>query len=347
MKMRVRKSSLILCLLLGMILPVFSTQNINLILPTPNKAIYEGGGPAYYMYTDRYFDGKKSKPWEGGTYGYVRTLKRTPFGIIATRFHEGIDIRPIKRDVNGEPLDPVFSIDDGQVVHVNAVSRHSNYGLYVVVAHQWQGCEYYSLYAHLNEINVKKGERVKRGEKLGRLGYTGVGINKARAHLHFETGVIINRHFQKWFDQALPGETNRQDMWNGINLYSWNPALFYLELKGNPGLTLPEFIRKTEGVYWKALVPNPGRIDVLERYPWLRDGGNSHSPASWEIHFGETGIPVRFIPRSEVLDAPRLLWVKPQKLPLQYQSKGMLTGTSSNPSLTKGGYHYLRLILQQ
>ncbi|MDK3160821.1 M23 family metallopeptidase [Kamptonema cortianum] len=319
---------------------------IQLVLPTPNDAIDHGGGPAFYMHTDRDFEGQKTKPWEGGTYGYVRTLKRTPYGIIATRFHEGIDIRPVKRDATGEPLDPILSIDDGKVVHINHVSRHSNYGLYVVVTHQWQGCEYYSLYAHLAEIDVRPGQMVRRGERLGRLGYTGAGINRERAHLHFETGVIINRHFQRWFDQAMPGEINRQGMWNGINLYSWNPALFLLEYRTNPTKSLPEFIRKIEGVSWKALVPNPGRIDLLERYPWLREGYRGN-PVSWEIHFGETGIPVRFLPRGERVEEPRLLWVKQQKLPLQYQSKGMLTGTSSNPSLTRGGYNYIRLILEQ
>src|SRR5437773_10030782 len=110
---------------------------LNLALPTDNDAIYRGDGPEFYQYIERDYQGVKSTPWEGGQYGFVRDPVETPAGIVYTRLHEGIDIRPLQRDEQGEPLDPVRAIASGTVVHANLVPRFSNYGKYVVVEHRW------------------------------------------------------------------------------------------------------------------------------------------------------------------------------------------------------------------
>src|SRR5713101_4035313 len=78
---------------------------IDLALPTDNDALFHGGGPAFYQYIERDYGGEKSKPWEGGQYGFVRDPVETAGGIVYTRFHEGIDIRALHRDEGGEPLD--------------------------------------------------------------------------------------------------------------------------------------------------------------------------------------------------------------------------------------------------
>ena len=111
--------------------------------------------------------------------------------MLYLRFHEGIDIKPLSRTTRGEPLDRVRSIADGIVVHASNVSRHSNYGRFVVVEHWWDGSPYYSLYAHLNEIYVDREQEVVSGEALGLLGYTGVGINRRRAHVHLEINLML------------------------------------------------------------------------------------------------------------------------------------------------------------
>src|SRR5258708_1900508 len=92
-------------------------EPLNLALPTENEAIYRGDGPEFYQYIERDFQGVKSTPWEGGQYGFVRDPVETPGGLVYTRFHEGIDIRPLQRDERGEPLDPVRAIAAGIVVH--------------------------------------------------------------------------------------------------------------------------------------------------------------------------------------------------------------------------------------
>ncbi|MGE5208834.1 MAG: hypothetical protein ACM3KL_05820, partial [Alphaproteobacteria bacterium] len=88
---------------------------LELVLPTDNDALFSGDGPAFYQHIDRDFNGVKSTPWEGGQYGFVRDPKGTSGGLVYTRFHEGIDIRPVHRDANGEPLDEVRAIADGRV----------------------------------------------------------------------------------------------------------------------------------------------------------------------------------------------------------------------------------------
>src|SRR5947199_1188863 len=155
-------------------------EPLNLVLPTDNDALLRGDGPAFYQYIERDYQGAKSTPWEGGRYGFVRNPVETSSGLVYTRFHEGIDIRPLHRDASGEPLDPVRAIADGTVVHTNTVPGWSNYGNYVVVEHRWDESPYYSLYGHLASIAVRRGQRISRGEQLGVMGHTGEGLNQER-----------------------------------------------------------------------------------------------------------------------------------------------------------------------
>ncbi|PYK18353.1 MAG: hypothetical protein DME55_06990 [Verrucomicrobia bacterium] len=112
-------------------------QILDLALPTDNDALFSGGGAAFYQYIERNFKGVKSTPWEGGQYGFVRDPTDTAGGVVYTRFHEGIDIKPLHRDAHGEPLDEIHAIADGKVVHVNSVPGYSNYGKYIVIEHRW------------------------------------------------------------------------------------------------------------------------------------------------------------------------------------------------------------------
>ncbi len=217
---------------------------LNLALPTDNDAIYRGDGPEFYQYIERDYKGVKSTPWEGGQYGFVRDPVETSAGIVYTRFHEGIDIRPLQRDERGEPLDPVRAIAAGVVVHTNLVSRFSNYGKYVVVEHRWDGCNYYSLYGHLSSIQVHVGQRVQQRDELGVMGHTGEGLNQARAHLHLELNLMLSRQFESWHDSLFKTDPNHQGLYNGINLMGIDIARLYLGLRERPSLTSRNFFPK-------------------------------------------------------------------------------------------------------
>ena len=133
-------------LLLGLMAAASSgAEPLNLVLPTDNDALLRGDGPAFYQYIERDYHGEKSTPWEGGRYGFVRNPVETSAGIIYTRLHEGMDIKPLHRDASGEPLDAVRAIGPGVVVHASSVAGYSNYGRYVVVEHRFDGCKYYNV----------------------------------------------------------------------------------------------------------------------------------------------------------------------------------------------------------
>ena len=90
-----------------------AAEPLNLVLPTENDALFRSDGPAFYQYIERDYHGEKSTPWEGGRYGFVRNPVETSAGIIYTRLHEGMDIKPLQRDASGEPLDVVRAIAPG------------------------------------------------------------------------------------------------------------------------------------------------------------------------------------------------------------------------------------------
>ncbi|PYL37112.1 MAG: hypothetical protein DMF34_11665, partial [Verrucomicrobia bacterium] len=182
---------------------------VDLVLPTANDALFSGGGPAFYQYIERDYKGVKSIPWEGGQYGFVRDPVETAAGIVYRRFHEGIDIRPLQRDARGEPLDEVRAIADGKVVHTNLVPGYSNYGKYIVIEHRWDGSSYYSLYGHLSAIAVRPDQMVHRGEAIAVMGYTGQGLNQARAHLHLELNFMLSHEFESWHDMFYKKDPNR------------------------------------------------------------------------------------------------------------------------------------------
>src|SRR6266436_4552061 len=157
-------ATLALLLIRSTLIAQMQHQTLDLALPTDNDALFSGGGPAFYQYIERDFKGVKSTPWEGGQYGFVRDPIETSTGIVYTRFHEGIDIKPLHRDARGEPLDEVRAIARGKVVCANLAPSLSNYGKYVVVEHTWDGSSYYSLYGHLASIAVQPGREIARGE---------------------------------------------------------------------------------------------------------------------------------------------------------------------------------------
>ncbi len=85
-------------------------------------------------------------------------------------FHAGIDI-------SNRIGTPVYAAQTGKVIFTG---YKGNYGKTVILSHQ-QG--YTTLYGHLDEILVKKGQTVRQGTKIGTLGNTG---RSTGPHLHFE-----------------------------------------------------------------------------------------------------------------------------------------------------------------
>lgn len=324
---------------------VSQAQNapLKLRLPTVNKALFNGKQEDFFMYTTRHFEGKKSSPWTGGTYGYSRNLKRGKNGeIIATRFHEGIDIKPVYRDRARRPKDIVRSIAPGKVVYINNQSKKSNYGKYVVVQHQWPAGSFYSLYAHLASISCKKGKRLKAGSALGKMGYTGRGINLTRAHLHLELNIMWHPEFDQWHASHY-NSPNHHGKFNGINMSGLDITRLYLQHQKNPTLDLATFIQSKE-VQYKVTVPRSQTLEICKIYPWLKKGDHAEESPSWEISFSHSTFPLAVEPSQKKVDEPTVTFVQPSENPHSYRSRGMLRGTGDTATLSTIGKRHIELV---
>ncbi len=86
------------------------------------------------------------------------------------KMHEGIDFTAARGT-------PIQATGNGKVVKV---MKSPSYGNYVVIDH---GSGYETLYAHMQKVEVKRGQKVKRGEQIGTIGNTG---RSTAPHLHYE-----------------------------------------------------------------------------------------------------------------------------------------------------------------
>lgn len=112
--------------------------------------------------------GRRRSPWTG-----------------EAEFHRGIDIAASQ----GEP---VRAPAPGAIAFSGT---DTGYGLTVVVDH---GANVRTRYGHLSRVSVKAGERVQRGQVLGRAGSTGRATG---AHLHYEVlvaGRPVNPRAYLW-----------------------------------------------------------------------------------------------------------------------------------------------------
>lgn len=321
---------------------LFASQPLGLKLPTKNEYIFSKTPEKFYMYTYRKFEGVDSHPWTAGKYGYVRTLRRTPEGVIATKFHEGIDIRPIKRDRYSRPLDIVSAIADGVVVYTNTKAGNSNYGNYVVIKHDWGTGPFYSLYAHLASVTCSKGSKVSAGSPLAKMGYTGAGINRERAHLHLELGIMASQNFESWYG-AYFSSKNHHGLYNGLNINGLNIAELFILHKNNPSLSLNSFIENIP-VYFKITVPRQGELELASRYDWLIKGNHSVMTSAWEISFASSGFPIAITPSKRTVVRPTVTYVKPTASNHRYHTKGILSGTGKQATLTSLGKRVMSLM---
>lgn len=97
-------------------------------------------------------------------------VRRNPFGGSSVEGHKGLDFR-------GEIGSPIKSTAKGKVIFAGV---KGGYGKCVIVQHE---NNLQTLYAHLSAIDVKEGEKVALGDRVGKLGNTG---RSTGPHLHYE-----------------------------------------------------------------------------------------------------------------------------------------------------------------
>jgi len=110
-----------------------------------------------------------ARPLDTGIQSSSFGFRKDPFTKKKT-FHGGIDIA-------AEKGTDVFASADGEIV----ISKETGgYGNLIVIKH---ALGYETRYGHLSKFSVKKGQKVKRGDKIGEVGDTGRATGN---HLHFE-----------------------------------------------------------------------------------------------------------------------------------------------------------------
>lgn len=98
-------------------------------------------------------------------FGVQRSVPHTP--------HKGIDFGAAKGT-------PVFATAAGTIIAAGPIAENNGkYGTTVIIDHGAQ----HSLYAHLNSVNVRPGQRVQAGQRIGAVGETGLATGP---HLHLE-----------------------------------------------------------------------------------------------------------------------------------------------------------------
>lgn len=276
-----------------------AADRFELVWPTPHKGWAQGRSPSQWLQ-----HAGSGDPASGG-YGGVRNS--------GTRFHEGIDIEPVARDRSGAPTDNVFAAMAGVVRHINTRAGNSSYGRYIVLEHPGVSPAVYTLYAHLARVapGVRVGTQVAAGAVLGTMGHSAGGymIPKARAHLHFEIGVVVTRNFQAWYDRKRFGSRNEHGMWNGMNLLGIDPMAFYNDWRARRIATVQDFFKRMDTVV-RLRIATYRTPDFITRYPSLLTKPMPMGPvAGWEIRFDWTGLPFAWTP----LTLPEITGLKPQQ----------------------------------
>ncbi len=255
--------------------------------PTPNSAFARGENPETYV-----------QPTESGK------TRSALFGCVRNegeRFHEGLDLAPLKRNRRGDPSDPILAALDGRVVYINRNPGHSNYGIYVVLDHPDIQPAIYSLYAHLNSINAKLkiGFNVAGGDKLGVMGNSasGYSIPPDRTHLHFEMGLRLSDNFDEWYEQNGFPDKNVHGNYNGMNLMGFDPHDFYMKDKSGEINSIENYI-KTLPVAYTLRISSAKTPHFISHYPeLLRRPLSSATLTGWDIQFTSWGLPISWIPR--------------------------------------------------
>ena len=281
-------SARIVILLFAATLPsLLSAVPEGLIWPTPNPAFQNR------QHLEDYVQPTASGRIESGLFGCTRNS--------GAKFHEGLDLFPIKRNSRGEALDPVYSILPGRVTHVSRTSGHSSYGRYLVVEHDGESPAFHSLYAHMASIDssIQVGTRVQSGTVLGIMGRsaTGYSIPRSRSHLHFEIGFRLTDDFQTWYDRQKFGSKNRHGNWNGMNLVSVDPLEFYKAMRDGEVTGFADYLKGLP-VAARIRVQSSKVPDFVRNFPALQTRSHKQGQlVAWDIAFTEFGVPKEWTPR--------------------------------------------------
>lgn len=164
----------------------------------PNKIIAEGYLEPRPIYTSSSYD------------------KIGNYGRESRTIHLGIDFWLPEKT-------PVHALLNGEVIIVTNDAGYKEYGGLIVLKHEVNKLEFYTLYGHLSIESITKlkiGDTIKKDEEIGKLGNTIENGNWA-SHLHFQIMLSLLD-----YKNDFPGVVyhNQIDVWKSI---CPNPNLFF------------------------------------------------------------------------------------------------------------------------
>ena len=136
----------------------------------------------------------------------IQPIKKEDLKRMASGYGWRIDPFTKKRrrhkgmDFSANRGTPIYATGDGVVKRAD--NKSTGYGNHIRINH---GFGYVSLYAHLSKYNVKRGQKIERGDIIGFVGNTGRSV---APHLHYEIlkdGVKINP-LNFYLDDLSPAE---------------------------------------------------------------------------------------------------------------------------------------------
>ena len=206
---------------------------------------------------------------------------------------------------------PVYAALGGTV---EIAGSYGGYGNAVMIRTKINGKKYYFVYGHLNGYNVKVGDSVNRGDKIGKAGSTGYSTGP---HLHFEIRTVRNTTYSSgkscYLDpkKVLNGEiqlktckTHKADSKKGVcsncslPYTSWDTS----ELNTSTKTSIPGRIYKTNKKTNVKVYPASG---ATTKYSGLSAGSYVYVKgtikSSWyKVIYGNGSSKVGYIPISSV-----------------------------------------------
>jgi len=130
---------------------------------------------------EKKYPGKKETVYyKGGRFAWP--TKGNITSSFGTRIHPVFKTKIVHTgiDISAPKGTPVTAADAGEVLYTGWLS---GYGHVVILDH---GANLTTVYAHLSQIECSEGQKVNRGQLIGRVGATGIATGN---HLHFEVRV--------------------------------------------------------------------------------------------------------------------------------------------------------------
>jgi murein DD-endopeptidase MepM/ murein hydrolase activator NlpD len=123
------------------------------------------------------------------------------YGNRINPFHKGVYFHP-GLDFTAPRGTMVMAAGNGKVIHMSKSSIEAGYGNYIDIDH---GYGIITRYAHLETMDVRVGQKVTKGERIGTVGSSGGSI---APHLHFE--IIRNEQQVDPIDYLMQGITSKE-----------------------------------------------------------------------------------------------------------------------------------------